>query len=532
MSLITVFGDNPFEGQSDPYVGMDSSITYDDSPQGTVVNTYSLNGVLTGCSVQELSTLRDNLVTAFDWKARTGIIENIVIEGLVEASPARQIIPSSLSFESSTYIGALGYTMNLDVFTGFEATEKDDLYNKTHTVSTSIAADGCITINTTLGCEPNSNLAHCDALEKANQWISGQLGVARLGDITMATTYDLLNESLDIDPRGGAISYSRSESNCKDNKQNTQQGLAGRHFEYCIDENIEGLSCPTGCQINTQTYRGEVYDTGASIDQLVGEIKTQLFPTMQGITEFSASYDESQSNITFSATKKIDGYGAPLNTPQDVVVNDYTITTNTDYNREKVVTLGSVNGKLYVENPTSLSPFSVNTDFDANTVKQLAKGVCNVPTKLTQQSVTYDNIKGGVSYNYGFSEANGPDDGVPTLEGVSGLSEWSVDYTPPLNKFEIVANLNCEDMVVDLNYADRGSINITVNSVSGSGYDYVSVASTKAKELVNIFSAQREELQISRDEADENGGSCVYTYSATFRGSSVVSAGNNLGNLL
>ena len=36
----------------------------------------------------------------------------------------------------------------------------------------------------------------------------------------------------------------------------------------------------------------------------------------------------------------------------------------------------------------------------------------------------------------------------------------------------------------------------------------------------------------SKNESSENAGSCVYTYSATFRGSSVVTAGNTLGNLL
>ena len=91
MSLIRVNGANPFSGQRDPYITMDSSVSYDDGPQGTIQNSYSLDGVITGCSVQELTTRRDALVKSFDWKADTGIINNIEIIGVVSADAEAQI---------------------------------------------------------------------------------------------------------------------------------------------------------------------------------------------------------------------------------------------------------------------------------------------------------------------------------------------------------------------------------------------------------------------------------------------------------
>jgi hypothetical protein len=79
MSLIRVNGNNPFDGQKDPYITLNTSVSYDDGPQGVIENSYNLNGVLTGCSVNDLINRRDALVNSFDWKNDTGIIENIEI---------------------------------------------------------------------------------------------------------------------------------------------------------------------------------------------------------------------------------------------------------------------------------------------------------------------------------------------------------------------------------------------------------------------------------------------------------------------
>ena len=60
MSLIKVNGLNPFSGQSDPYLSMDSQITYENNSNGQIQNTYTLQGNLTGCDKNTLAQLRDS----------------------------------------------------------------------------------------------------------------------------------------------------------------------------------------------------------------------------------------------------------------------------------------------------------------------------------------------------------------------------------------------------------------------------------------------------------------------------------------
>ena len=69
MSLITVKGVNPFAGQRDPWVGMDSTLSYEDNGNEIISNSYTLEGVLSGCSYDVLTTLRNSLARSFDWKA-------------------------------------------------------------------------------------------------------------------------------------------------------------------------------------------------------------------------------------------------------------------------------------------------------------------------------------------------------------------------------------------------------------------------------------------------------------------------------
>ena len=524
MSLIRVNGANPFSGQRDPYITMDSSVSYDDGPQGTIQNSYSLDGVITGCSVQELTTRRDALVKSFDWKADTGIINNIEIIGVVSADAEAQILPTSLSFESSTYIGALSYSLSLEIFTGFgDRQDESDLVNKTHTESTSINEDGCITINTTIGAEPNSNLSHCKAIETANSWISGRLGATKLGQITRQSTYEILNESLDINPLTSSISYSRSESNCSNGANTADGGLTGLHFAYCIDSNTDQGSCELADQVVTQSYQGEVYGTGYTMEQLVREIKTRLFPTTDGITSFKATYNEAESNVNFSASRQADGSGNPISVPQDVVINNYTLTTTTNYDRGGgPLSLGSVNGRVYIENPREKSPLSVNTGFDPTRMIEVARGVTDGPTALSSQNITYDNIKGGISYSYGFSEVDSPNSEVPQLDGVTGLASYTVSYKPATTQYEEVPTLNCEDFIFDLGYASRASISISVVAVSGSGYNFETVASTKGQDLFNSIAAERSNTQVETENTIVDGQTATYNFNASYKSKSAT----------
>jgi len=527
MSLIRVNGVNPFSGQKDPYITLDSSVGYDEGPVGTIQNSYKLAGVITGCSVNELSTRRDALVKSFDWKDDTGIINNIEIIGVVKAGQDAQILPTSLSFESSTYIGSLSYSLDLEIFTGFGARgEDEELVDKTHTESTTINEDGCITINTTIGAKPNPNLSHCKALEAANTWISGRLGATKIGRITRATTYDLQNESLSIDPINSALTYDRSESNCSDGPNTADAGLTGLHFAYCKESDTQQGACPKEQQVVINNYNGEVYGTGYTMEALVAEIKTRLFPTTVGMTKFSATYNEAESNVTFSATRQTDGSGSPISVQQDVVVNNYTISRRTNYDTPRgAITEGSVNGRVYLENPIEKDPLSVNSEFDPTTMIAVARSAASENTSLTQQSITYDNIKGGITYNYGFSPTQNPDGEVPSLEGVSGLSSYSINYKPALNQYQTVASMNCPDFIFDLGYSTRASLTVTATAVSGSGYDFEQVASSKGEQVFNSIASSRTETQVENDGVVVDGETATYTYTASYKAPSAISEG-------
>ena len=535
---------NPFSGQSDPYLSLDTSVSYDEGPQGVIENTYNLEGVITGCSVTELMERRDALVNSFDWKASTGIINNIEISGVIKASPERQILPNDLSFESSTYIGSLGYSISLSVFTGFEAdgAEDDGLFNKTHTETTSVAENGCITRNITIAAEPNSNLEHCNAATAANNWIKSQLQGRKLGAIERPYAYEIQSEGFDINPLTNALTYTRTESNCEEGKQNTADGgtLTGLHFAYCIESDSQNAQCPLETQEVTTTYNGEVYDTGKTVTELVSEIKTRLFPNTDGLTSFRATYNENESNVTFTATKVEDGNGNPLPVLTDLVINNYSLTTTTNYDTALGdVTVGSVNGRMYVHNPVLKSPLWVNTGEDADGVKlynpstmiSTAKGVCEGPTVLTNESITYDNVKGGLSYTYAFGAGSGPDGIVPELEGQCGLGSWKVDYSPPLRQYEVMPNLNCADMILDLGFTSRGELAVAATAVSGSGCadTAAEVAESKVNALVNTILHDASDIQVEIDKATVDGSTVTHNYKASFKAESVISEGNVLG---
>ena len=157
---------------------MNSSIDYSQKPEGEIKNTYTLDGVLTGCSKQELNTLRDGLVRSFDWKENPSIISSININGVISSNEQTKIIPTSLDFESSNYVGYLGYSLKLEVFTGYkkENQEEEDLINKSHTETINIDEKGCVSVSTNISCTPNENLTGCNSIQKANDWIKKQLG--------------------------------------------------------------------------------------------------------------------------------------------------------------------------------------------------------------------------------------------------------------------------------------------------------------------------------------------------------------------
>lgn len=516
MSLISVNGANPFQGQSDPYISMDSSIDYSNNPEGEIINTYTLEGILTGCNKNDLNNLRDALVTSFDWKENPSIVKNIQIHGVISSSETNQIIPSSLDFESSNYIGALKYTLKLGVFTGINQEEDDNqLINKTHTETTTIDEKGCISISTNIGCSPNQNLTGCDSIEKANEWIQKQLGQTKLGAITRQYDLPLQSESLNINPLTSEIQYSSSHSHDCQNIANagSQQGsLTGLHIALCSETTNETPECPNSIE-NTQ-YNGEVYKSGADASELSNLLQSEVLANYTAIQNLNTNYSTSQESISFSFTTRTQN-GQPVFEPIDYILNDYSVTE--DKNHDDGTTSISVNGSYSLLNPKELDSSVVNSISNAQVqaeASSFSKGL-----KLKSKNISRSPQDGTISYGFNFgSDPNENDD----TDTENGLNSYSVSVSLPVQQYDIVQVLNCEDYIIDKGYASKGNISISVTTVSGSDYDYETVAEEKLEELKASHGKNDMIITQDSDNFSNNKRTLTKNFAATFYGDSAV----------
>lgn len=520
MSLINIDGVNPFDGQKDPYISMDSSIDYTNDYQSTIQNQYLLEGVLTGCTKQVLNTLRDDLVRSFDWKEDPTIPSKIEISGVVKGSQERQLIPQSIDFENSNYIGSLGYSIRLTVFTGIESEQTfEELINKAHTETTTIDEKGCISISTQISCSPNENLLECDALERANEWISGQLGQTKLGAITREKDLPLQNESLTINPITSEISYSSTHAHDCENIQNagaSQGGITGLQIALCSESSNENPEC--GNSIETTVYNGEVYKSGANSDELISYLDSEILNNYPKVNNLNTNYNNGQDSITFSFDIKTQS-GEVIEEPVDYILNDYTITTENNYDSD--TTSVSVNGTYSLLNSKELSKSVINNITNSeiqNFASSFASG-----KGLTNKSITRNTIEGTINYNFNFSSEDEDDEG---LEGISGLNSYSINYTPPLQQYDIVPILNtgCDNLIINKGYASRGQLSISVTTVSGSGYDFLEVANDKLDSLKNRVNPTKQQLQVTdfTSGLSDQGRTLALNYAASFSGESAI----------
>lgn len=506
MGLITINGVNPFDGQSDPYLSMDSSISYDGGV-GEVTNKYSLQGALTGCSKTTLMNLQNDLVDSFDWKKDPSIVNNISISGVVSASDSVQIVPTSLSFDSSNYIGALSYNISLDLITGFITEDYDDLINKTHTETINTDEKGCVSISTSISCTPNENLTGCGAIEAANAWISGQLGSTKLGKITRTKNMPLKSESLTIDPMVSSISYNSSHAEkCNDQ---TEAGAphSGYQMAYCIEENAQDANCPSGIMVSN--YNGEVYKSGAAESGLVNHLQEELLYTVPEFNNLSINYNNKEDNINFSFST-LTLSGEPVYQPQDLILNNYSISQKTNYDNDEKSQ--SINGTISLINSKDLDSSVINDKTDEE-VKLEAISIVGPSHKINSSSITRNTGEGTIQYSYEF---NSQDDGGSNH---SGVSNYSVNYTPPIRKYDPVNTL-CDPFVVDRGFNSRGDVSITVSAASGSGFDFLAGARNKMEDLKNRINPEKGDIRVKDENEDFTDGdtAVTITYSASFTG--------------
>lgn len=514
MGLISIGGANPFDGQKDPYLSLDSSIDYNDNPNGQIQNTYTLQGLLTGCDKNTLNTLRDDLVRSFDWKEDPSITQNITISGIVSANASQQIIPTSLDFESSNYVGALSYTLKLQVFTGFneEAIDEESLFDKTHTVTTTINEKGCVNFNTNISCTPNQNLTGCGAIDEANKWIQKQLGLTKIGEVNAQSTYPLQNESLTINPVTSEVSYTSVHGpTCDDAGERNKDevpGESGLQMAQCIETNTEYPECESAITIST--YQGEIYKLNASSDELLEILNTQVLSNHKVIKNLNAQYSAPEGSVTYSfETKEVNG--EPAYEPVDEIINDYTVTTNT--NEDTGGKTISINGTYKLINPKEKTKDDVLDKPDGEIKSEAESNAGAGSLSLQSESITKNPQEGTKSYSYSWGTDNPDEDG---LKGEKGVGGYSISVNPPIQQYEIVPVLNCEDYIIDKGYASQGSISISITA-QGSG------VSDSIDNIFNDLSADyASNMIITEDTTTTDNNVTTRNVSAIYGGDSVT----------
>jgi hypothetical protein len=505
MGLITINGVNPFSGQSDPYISLSSNISYEGG-EGDIKNTYTLNGAITGCNKQALIDLQTGLAYSFDWERDATIPQNIKISGVIEASPTSQIVPVSLNFDSSNYIGAINYTLTLELFTGLlrPTEEEENLIEKAHTETTNIDENECVSISTNISCQPNQNLTGCGAIEAANRWISGQLGKTKLGEITRTKNLPLNSESLTINPITSSVSYSSQHGQDCDDITEAGAPHTGFQMAYCTESDLEDNNCVSGNSITK--YNGEVYKSGAIESDLIQYLNDNLLTGFPNHNNLSIDYTNSQDSIVFSFDS-LSNVNGLVYEPRDLLIDDYT--TTIDINHENSSKSYSVDGTISILNKTYESNNTV-LEMTTSEVLNRAKDHINGEGPLSSISINRNDQEGTLSYSAKFSDGNNPD------ENESGISNRSVSYTPSLYQYTVRHTLECEYAISKSRCPNRGSVSASVTAISGSGYDYLSSAQDEATRLISTFGGEREEDEDVDYASDKS--SVTVTKSYSFKG--------------
>ena len=533
MGLISVLGVNPFAGQRDPYIGMSSSIDFGDDGKEIITNSYTLDGVLSGCSYSDLATKRNALAKSFDWKADPKITGEIVIQGLDESGPKHGLIPRSVSFASSNYVGALPYTITIETITGYDygdtGKNEDQLVNKVHTVSTTINEKGCSSTTTNISCTPNgAYTGDCGALTAANTWISAQLGTVQLGATNLSSKKDLKSESLTVNPLTSEISYTSTEGiDCENtNKANAPNAVGAANIAHCTESTIENAQCSAANQVVKVKHNGEIYDPDKTQAQLMADLSTDFLGDYDGIANLNGSYSSSTNSITFSFETHLDGNGGVLNLPKDLLLDTYGYTVSTTYGVEdgqKDVVNGSINGNIIIENRIKKSKSEI-LSYDTSSAKDIIKGKVGGACRLTSENTSKDEQAGTHSYSYAYSQTPNNPDETPALDDYSGVTNYSIAYTPALNQYETIPNLNCDDLVFDKKFNSDGNVTITLSAVSGSGYPFVDNGNDLFEELKNQVIKNQTDLDISKDgmKYSDDKKSATWTYAASFQADSAI----------
>ena len=530
MSIIEINGENPFNGQSEPYLSLQSSI---DQEGLAITNTYSLNGVLTGCSYGELETSRDALVTSFDWKESDLITGRLNISGVTAGEinaggvweSSNPIFPRSISFSSSNYLGSIRYTIDLDEINGYNNNEGDGIVDKVHTETTSTTEDGCVSVSVELSCSPDANMQECWGLQSGSNWITGRLQQPDVGYLSRQSQMPLQTEALTMDPTTLAISYSSTygtDCDAGGGSSNVAGGGAPSKdyaFTHCKDSAVGNESCSAATSLATVTHKGELYSSGKNESELLEKLDDEILDTYDGaINEYNITYNNATDTVTYEFKVLENANGTTQYTPVDLIYNNQTITKTEDHLNSQTTT--SVAGTVSLMGPNEKGPAAIN-NHPESTVKSEAKSEAGPDENFTSEEFTRDTTAGTINYSYSFSSDADPNSNV-SLDGFSGVSQYSVDVSLPVQEYETVPVLNCDDLIFEGPGTSLGTATISITSVPGDGYDMQEWNQKCRDSLLNILVPTRQGQTITADTSTTPNYGLQTKYSFTFTASSAT----------
>ena len=539
MGLVSVKGKNPFKGQKDPYISTDTSIGTDGANL-----SITLNGVITGCEPDDIINAQNTIAAAFDWKADRDIPSQTVIGGIA-GSQDEQIIATSLDFASTNYIGSANYTINFQIFTGFGDPNRDPFSPETffyltsgesgvtdrkHTITTSIDNNGCKTVSRNISCIPAPDYAwvsgnECSGItasgiEIATNWINNQLGARSLGGTNFSNVANIDSESMSINPINSEVSYVNQYSEGCDNTSAPLQAAtpdpanSGYQVAICSETTTSNPEC--GFQATSETkVEGEIYNPSGTPEGFVNYFNNNVVGG-QEVHNLSASY--SNQRLKFSYIERDQSSVAQI---ADHILYDETISSQTSYTYGKnasEVTTKSINGTISLLNPVDKTPADVLAITD-DLIKIRVKGNAGGGFKLQSFGVSRDFDAGTVSYSSSFSDKKPDQDKKdPKKILATGVSRISVSYNAPVDEYRTMPTLNCDDLLIKTDQKPRGSVSISLDAQSGSGYDFRDIAQQEMDNLRNRFIGAASGISVEGESSVESqcGTAINMNYSASF----------------
>ncbi len=543
MGLVTVKGNNPFEGQNDPYISTNTSVDADIAKL-----TITLNGQTTGCEADDIIAAQNLIATSFDWKADRSIPSQTVIGGIA-GSTGRQIIATSLNFESTNYIGSAGYTINFQIFTGFPDNNPDPfnpesfhyltsgesgVTDRKHIVTTSINAEGCTTISTNISCIPAPDYAwvsgnECSGvtasgIERATNWIQQQLGTLSLGSTTFSST-SLDSESMSINPINSEVSYTNQSSEGCDGPAALQATTttdplpSGYQVAICSETTTSNPEC--GFQSISETrVEGEIYNPRGTPEGFVDYFNQNVVDNVE-VHDLSVSYSKQKLKFSY---REIDP--TQPQEPEDYILYDETVSSQTSYTYGKVdssETSKSINGTISLLNPVKKTKQDVNKISDGE-IEIRVRSSAGAGFKLQSFGTSRNPDDGTISYSSSFNNKLPDKDDDDNKYLGTGITRISISYDAPVDSYRTMPTLNCDDLIIKTDEKPRGVVNISLDAQSGSGFDFMSLAEQKMSDLSNQFIGGASGISVDQNSSTQSqcGKAVNMVYSANFLKNSSV----------